>query len=73
MKSKSPRSTFILIAPSEVADRQFGDYLSHSEVQETVSACNMHRIFVGDSLKNWMDYMSHLEEELRVKVSSAEI
>ena len=64
-----PRSTFILISPSEVAERQIGDYLAKTEVRETVSACNMHRILVGDSLKNWMDYMSHLEDKLREQVS----
>lgn len=70
---KSQRSTFILIAPSEVADRQISDYLAQSKVREGVSACNIHRILVGDSLTNWMDYMSYLEDKLRDQVSSMDL
>lgn len=57
-----PKSTFLLVAPSENAEQQIASNCSHNG---TLSPWNMHRILVADSLHGWMDYMTHLEHRLK--------
>jgi hypothetical protein len=63
-------STFLLIAPSENAEWQMGEYLNQrvSEYHGLPSPWNMHRILIAESLRGWMDYMASLEARLKRQV-----
>jgi hypothetical protein len=66
-----PRSTFLLIAPSQNVQLQFIDCLKQntSNDRPLLSAWNTHRILVADSLRGWMDYMAYLERRLKHQVT----
>ncbi|KUJ20793.1 uncharacterized protein LY89DRAFT_640613 [Mollisia scopiformis] len=66
-KTQSLKSTFLLIAPSENVEDQFGRCLSQSNAEDgmALSPWNVHRILVADSLRGWMDYMAYLEKGLK--------
>ncbi|KAE8444552.1 hypothetical protein EG329_014476 [Mollisiaceae sp. DMI_Dod_QoI] len=66
-KPKRPTSTFLLVAPSENAECEYGRTLkeSISEDAGTLTPWNVHRILIADSLRGWMDYMAYLEKCLK--------
>lgn len=69
--SSAPKSMFLLIAPPGHLERQLVKCLQPSNrEQQAISAWNAHRILIADSLKNWTDYMSYLEKQLKEQVSS---
>jgi hypothetical protein len=64
------RSTFVLIAPSQnVSQRLDACFNADDPKERRVGIWNVHRLLVADSLKNWMEYMAYLEEQLREQVS----
>jgi hypothetical protein len=64
------KSVFLMVAPSPTVEEQLEEYFeSRTTVSQPVSAWNTHRLLVADSLKNWMDYMAHLEEKSKEQVS----
>ncbi len=71
---KPSKSMFLLIAPSTNVESMFSNCLdqSHSDEVSLLSAWNVHRILIADSLQGWMDYMASLEKRLKEQVSNVE-
>ncbi|TVY92063.1 hypothetical protein LAWI1_G003448, partial [Lachnellula willkommii] len=63
---KQPRSTFLLIAPSENVETQLAGAFERSLQNDFhVSLWNVQRLLLADSLKGWPDYMASLEKQLK--------
>ena len=62
------QSTFLFLAPSDNFQQQLGEYLMLNVPSGDVSPWELHRQIIADSLENWLDYMAHLEEEMRKEV-----
>ncbi|KAH8590924.1 hypothetical protein B0O99DRAFT_633823 [Bisporella sp. PMI_857] len=64
-KSKLSRFTFILLAPSSNISRHLDICLETSSPSESfIPAWNLKLLLVGDSFRNWLDYMAYLEDQL---------
>lgn len=65
------KSMFLFVAPSPNVEQQLGQCLEQSlSNEDAISPWNVQRILVADSMRNWMEYMAYLEEQLREQVSS---
>lgn len=58
------KSTFLLVAPSTNVESQFERYLDQSPISHALPWA-IHLLLVAESMRGWMDYMSHLEERLK--------
>lgn len=66
-----PDSMFLLIAPPEKLEPELIKCLQPSaHGNQAISTWNAHRLLIADGLKNWMEYMSYLEEQLKEQVRS---
>ncbi|OCK74722.1 hypothetical protein K432DRAFT_363217 [Lepidopterella palustris CBS 459.81] len=62
------RPVFLLIAPSEAFEKRLAESAQLGILNtRAVSPQNVTRLLVSDSLKGWMDYMTWLEERLKVQ------
>ncbi|KAH0558401.1 hypothetical protein GP486_004941 [Trichoglossum hirsutum] len=67
---QTPRSTFLLITPSQIAENQLHESFEPSVLDGgTISLWNIHRLLIADSLSGWMDYMAWMEVQLREQSS----
>ena len=66
-----PRSVFLLLSQSENVEMQFADSLKQtaSNNEYPPSPWNIHRIFIADCLRGWMDYMAYIEQRLKQQVT----
>ena len=64
------KSMFLLVAASSHAEDLYNQYLQNSVSDERqITAWNLHRILIADSVKGWTGYLASLEKRLTEKVS----
>lgn len=65
----NPRSTLLLISPSQSIDRKIGGLLESALVDEgSTSPCVLHSLIVAESMSGWMDYTAWIEQGIKERV-----
>lgn len=67
------KSTFILIAPSATGESMLDESLDLGmETPDALAPFNIHRLLISDSLRNWQEYISYVDDQLTEQVSFQE-